>query len=322
MPVDGESILIVEGDQARRSLLTQLLKQSGYRVRAISRGDEAIPALEQDPPTLALLNWKLPGLSGLEVCRAIRAHRRLRGLPVILLTERDELEDRLAGIETGVDDYILQPYNDRELLARIRSAIRVRRRSLDANPLTGLPGNLAIYEELERRIKDNAPLAVAYLDIDNFKVYNDLYGFERGDVTIRTLAEITCDSVEDFVGHIGGDDFVYFSIPSRIAEEAHRIIKRFTTALEGLYSREDLKQGSITAEDRRGDVVDFPLMSLTIVAITNEELQITRPAEVSKIVAELKSYGKRKPGSNYIQERRSGIFRIKRDIASKRKKSR
>ena len=322
MPVDGESILIVEGDQAFRSLLTQLLEQSGYRVHAISRGDEAIPALEKDPPTLALLNWKLPGLSGLEVCRAIRAHRRLRGLPVILLTERDELEDRLAGIETGVDDTMLQPYNDRELLARIRSAIRVRRRSLDANPLTGLPGNLAIYEELERRIKDNAPLAVAYLDIDNFKVYNDLYGFEKGDVTIRTLAEITCDSVEDFVGHIGGDDFVYFSIPSRIAAEAQRIIKRFTAALERLYSREDLKQGSITAEDRRGDVVDFPLMSVTIVGITNEELKITRPAEVSKIVAELKSYGKSKPGSNYIQERRSGIFRIKRDIASKRKKSR
>ena len=315
----SESILIVEDDAIIRRLLEKLLTVEGYSVRSVARGDAVRGALEEQVPSLMLLDWSLPGKSGIDVVRELRAdpHPRRRELPIIMLTAHDQVDDKVEGMDAGVDDYVSKPYNDRELVARIRAAIRRRQEALEASPLTGLPGNRAIHEELEKRVAAAAPLAVGYLDIDNFKVYNDLYGFERGDEAIRRVAEILEDVVPDFIGHVGGDDFVFLSTPARIEGEAGEVLRRFRGAVPVLYEAEDVARGSIHGEDRQGVARDFPLMTLSIVAVTNERFKFTHVAEIARVAAEMKHYAKSQGGDGYYKDKRGSVSRIIR--APKRK---
>lgn len=308
----ADSILIVEDDAVIRKLLEKLLTISGYSVRSVGRGDAVRPALDAAIPSLLLLDWSLPGKAGIDVLRELRAdpHPRLRELPIIMLTAHDQVDDKIAGMDAGVDDYVSKPYDDRELVARIRAAIRRRQEALEASPLTGLPGNHAIHEELERRVEAAAPLAVAYIDIDNFKVYNDLYGFERGDEAIKRVAEIIEDVVPDFIGHVGGDDFIFLSTPARIGDEADEVLRRFRGATPTLYEAEDVARGSIRGEDRQGVARDFPLMTLSIVAVTNERFALTHPAEIAKVAAEMKHYAKSQGGDGFYRDRRGAVSKI------------
>lgn len=308
----SESILIVEDDAIIRKLLEKLLTAEGYSVSSVGRGDAVRAALDGALPSLMLLDWSLPGKTGIDVLRELRADTRpkLRELPIIMLTAHDQVDDKIEGMDAGVDDYVSKPYNDRELVARIRAAIKRRQETLEASPLTGLPGNHAIHEELEKRVAAAAPLAVAYLDIDNFKVYNDLYGFERGDEAIRRVAEILEDVVPDFIGHIGGDDFIFLSTPARVEAEASEILRRFRGAVPTMYEADDVARGSIRGEDRQGVARDFPLMTLSIVAVTNERFALTHPAEIAKVSAEMKHYAKSQGGDGFYKDRRASVSRI------------
>lgn len=308
-----DSIVFAEDDPAIHLLLKKLLTLSGFTVRGVTRGDAVMQALEAEAPSLLLLDWNMPGASGLEVLQRVRAHPRLRELAVIMLTARSEVDDRIVGMDEGADDYLPKPYDDRELVTRIRAAIRRRQQSLEANPLTLLPGNRAIHRELERRLASGEPLAVGYLDVDNFKVYNDVYGFAKGDEAIRRVARVITEFVPDFVGHIGGDDFVFFTVPDKVDGQARAILERFKEELKTLYTEEDIRGGIIVGHDRQGKLQAYSLMSLSIMAVTNDKVKLKHPAEVAQIASELKGFAKKEAGNVYVRDRRSDIFRITRD---------
>jgi diguanylate cyclase (GGDEF)-like protein len=259
-----------------------------------------------------LLDLMMPHMDGYEVAKRIRNHQNptIANVPIIILTAKGETEDKLRGFEAGADDYITKPFGPQELLARVRAKIRRVEVDSSLSPLTRLPGNLAIEAELRRRIDANEPFAVIYLDLDNFKAFNDVYGFTHGDEAIQLLARATVDAVRrrgttnDFVGHIGGDDFIVVTANDRAEEIAKEVIAEFDRDIRNLYSVKDLRAGYIETRDRRGALNRFPIMTLSMAIVSNDRGQLGNYAQVGEAAAELKRYAKSIAGSVYVKDKR------------------
>src|SRR5467141_2217356 len=209
-PTPKTVILVADDEDAMLSLLREALQSVQYDVVVAHNGEEALEKLRQKPPDLVLLDVRMPKMSGYDVCRQIKSDVFLRHIPVMLLTAQAGTSNKVTGLEQGADDYLTKPFEMDELLARIRTLLRRTRMGLEANPLTRLPGNVTIENEILSRIQSKTPFAVLYLDLNSFKAYNDIYGFVKGDDVIRETARIILtqsDPSEGFVGHIGGDDF-------------------------------------------------------------------------------------------------------------------
>ncbi len=183
-----------------------------------------------------------------------------------------------------------------------------------ANSVSQLPGNNVAYQVINERLhKPNVKIAILYIDIDNFKAYNDKYGFERGDRVIKKTAKILTDITQimgnpnDFVGHLGGDDFILVTTPGKAEVLAYTICDKFDQEIIKHYSKNEQKTRNFVTKDRQGQTVEYPIMTLSIAIITNEKKDLTCVAQVSQIAAELKHYAKTKPdgpGSNFVKERR------------------
>ena len=281
------------------------LELHGFRVVTARDGEEALQKVEEENPDLMLLDVNLPGKSGREVLQILREGILHVHLPVIMLTARGELADKLAGIEAGADDYITKPFDSTELIARTRMILMRTSRGLDANPLTKLPGNISINREVKRRLRNKEKFSFLYLDLDNFKSFNDHYGYERGDITIKTTASLVIKAVEDegtsndFIGHIGGDDFVVITGPEKAEVICQRIIEQFDRGILRLYDEEDRKKGYIAGKERGGKRNKFGIMTMSIGVVTSRPEEITHSAEISRRGAELKEKAKALPGSRY-----------------------
>ncbi|WP_312354273.1 GGDEF domain-containing protein [Aminipila sp.] len=185
----------------------------------------------------------------------------------------------------------------------LNTAINIQvKRATDANPLTGLPGNFAVQEKIVQITKDKGPFAIVYLDLDNFKAYNDAYGFTNGDLMIKILADSmrACCNEIDFKGHIGGDDFVIITQSYFVEELCMNIINSFSRSIKALYSKEDWEQGYIISKNRSGFTEKFPIATLSIAAVTNKNREYTDLEELSKIIADTKKRCKQKAGNAVI----------------------
>ncbi len=187
---------------------------------------------------------------------------------------------------------------------------RLEEMYLDASPLTRLPGGIAIENILRKRIESGEPFAFCLADLDNFKAYNDRYGYAKGNEVIQATATIIEDVVsthggdDDFVGHVGGDDFAILTSPDRFARICTRVIDRFDERIPGFYDEEDRRRGAISGKDRQGRETDFPLATLSIAVVTNKTVEVESHIRVGEIAAELKEYAKTIPGSVYIVDQR------------------
>ncbi len=308
----AHKVLVVDDDRNLRKIIATNLELAGFLVTSATDGRDALEKIEDDVPDVVLLDLMMPVLDGYEVARRIRNHHNLAiaNVPIIILTAKSETEDKLRGFEAGADDYMTKPFGPQELLARVRAKIRRVEVDSSLSPLTRLPGNLAIEGELRRRIGDAAPFTVLYLDLDNFKAFNDVYGFTHGDEAIQVVARVALDVVhrrgtpDDFVGHIGGDDFILATAPDRAEEVAREIITEFDLAIRALYSAKDLRAGYIETRDRRGTLNRSPIMSLSIAIVANDCGQITNYAQIGEMAAELKRYAKSLAGSVFVKDKR------------------
>jgi diguanylate cyclase (GGDEF)-like protein len=181
---------------------------------------------------------------------------------------------------------------------------------LDASPLTRLPGGIAIENVLKKRLESGQPLAFCVLDIDNFKAFNDRYGYAHGSEVIKETARIIEGGVrlkgtsEDFIGHVGGDDFVVITTPARMRAVSTEIIDQFDRRIPEFYAPEDRARGYILGRTRQGVEMEFPIMSISVAIVTNEGRTLTNPLEASEIAAELKDYAKTLPGSVFVVDKR------------------
>jgi GGDEF domain-containing protein/CHASE3 domain sensor protein len=225
------------------------------------------------------------------------------------------LEKATAVIAEGKFDYDLRLNRDDEIgsLANAFDVMSQRlkvleERNLDASPLTGLPGNLAIERELGKRLQAKKPVSLCHVDLDNFKPFADQYGYAWGSEVIKEVALLLIDEMkaagtqEDFIGHIGGDDFVIISEPPRAEEICRRIVAGFDGRIRKFYTEEDRKQGFFIGKDRKGVRQKFPMISVTIAIVTEDGARFQNPLAMAETAAELKEYAKTLPGSNYMTE--------------------
>ena len=305
-----ERILVVDDEPDIRDILRLTLEAEGYEVHEAADGEEAVQMVQRLNPHLILLDFKMPRLEGPEVCRFLKKDILLQHLPIILLTSRGELTDKIQGIEAGADDYLVKPFEPKELVARVRMILRRTARSLNANPLTKLPGNVSILEELQSRLSHEKPLAVCYLDLDNFKAFNDTYGFERGDEVIKAVARVLLmtlreyGTAEDFLGHIGGDDFVLITSPATAQKISEEITSEVAQMAPHFYDEADQKRGFIEAQDRDRHARRFPFLTISIAVVTNVQRPLKHVAEIAQIGAELKEWLKNQGGNRWVIDRR------------------
>ena len=303
-------ILVAEDERNLRQVLTLQLESAGFDVLEAEDGKVALDMAKSVFPDLVLLDVMMPQMDGYEVCRRLRASYVTRHIPIIMLTARGEEDARITGLEGGANDYLTKPWAKRELVLRIKNALEWSHQQRSASPLTGLPGNHSINEELKRRLSSGTPFAKLQIDIDFFKAFNDHYGYARGDHAIQTLARIILDAAQkhsggvDFVGHIGGDDFVVLSEPDRAEDVAEDIIAGFNEGVRDLYDPEDREQESIEVPNRRHISERFPFMSLTIALVSTDRMPVSHLAELIDVAQELKTHGKGIPGSVLVGERR------------------
>ena len=305
-----ERILIVDDEPDIRDVLRITLEGEGYSVHEAADGQEALEMVQKHSPQLILMDFKMPRLDGRQVCQILKKDILLQHLPIILLTSKGEVTDKVRGIDAGADDYVVKPFDPMELLARVRMILRRTARALDANPLTKLPGNVSILEEMQARLNLGKPLAIAYIDLDKFKAFNDTYGFERGDEVLKSIARILLTSLrkfgtsDDFLGHIGGDDFVLVTAANLVDKICQEIVTEFAKTAPSFYEDADRKRGFIEAKDRDGVMKQFPLLTVSVAVVTNENHPLHHVAEVAQIGAELKEWVKAKGGNRWVKDRR------------------
>ena len=150
------SILIVEDEEPLQILLTYNLEAEGFRVRAVGSGEEVMPAIAAERPDLILLDWMLPGLSGIEICRLIRARAETRDIPIVILTARGEEHERVRGLATGADDYLVKPFSLPELMARVRTILRRVKPDAVADTLNA--GDIGLDRRSRRVMRGNRDL--------------------------------------------------------------------------------------------------------------------------------------------------------------------
>ena len=305
-------MLVVDDDPDVARFVEVNLRSAGYDVAVASNGEEALEKAVELRPDLILLDVMMPKLDGFEVAQRIRRDTRTSSCSIIMLTAKALSSDKVVGLSSGADDYIIKPFDPVELLARVKGTLRRAREMRALSPLTGLPGNIRVQEEIRRRVGEDQPFALLYADLDHFKAYNDHYGFVRGDRAIQALARVITETVHEligpsgFVGHVGGDDFVMIVPPEEAEAVAAHLVGRFDTEAPNLYDSLDAERGTIEVKDRQGNLRRFPLLTLSVGIATTTNRRFTHYGEAVAVATEMKQFAKRETGSSYAVDRRTG----------------
>ncbi|MFA5976105.1 MAG: response regulator [Elusimicrobiota bacterium] len=292
-------ILVVDDEIANVSMVHRYLEREGYTVVTACDGQEALVQIRRQAPDLILLDIAMPVLDGLTLCARLRSNYRTRGLPVIFMTARGSLADRLEGFRIGADDFVTKPFDLEELKVRIEATLQRRQWDLWRNPLTLLPGSLGIRENVQQRMQGSNRFAFAYLDIDYFKAFNDVYGYDAGDRMIQLVAKLVMDAAEQteqagsFPGHIGGDDFVLISTIDTLQQILPVITAQFDARCLDFYRPEDRRNRQIRTKNRRGEEQTFPLVSLSVAVVAALPSAVSHYAQLVEVASEMKQFIKK-----------------------------
>lgn len=304
-------LLVADDDAVFRDVVSRVFEGADWKTEGAEDGISALEKLAGALPDALLLDLHMPGLGGRELLGRMKKNPRLAMIPVIILSGDGAPEEQAREFGLGADDFVVKPFNSQELLARVEGAVRRARRLLSANPLTRLPGGPAIEEDASRRIAAGGNFSFFHIDIDNFKAYNDAYGYLAGDDVLKRTAELLsglCAMVDDcFLGHIGGDDFAVMCPCAAADDLARRIALAFDAKAPSFYGKADRARGYIIAADRAGLRREFPLMSLSIAIAGGEKRKIDHYAKAADITKEIKAFLKGLPGrrgSMYLKDRR------------------
>ncbi|MFH0752953.1 MAG: response regulator [Candidatus Omnitrophota bacterium] len=304
-----DRILIIDDDADILDVL-ELTLSDRFDVIKANNGAEGLLQARTGNPDIIITDYMMPIMTGPEFCKELRKDVLLSHVPIIMLTGKGDTKDMVSGINAGADDYLIKPFEPESLLARINMIMARTTRNLDANPLTHLPGNASIMEDFQNRIQSKELFAVGYCDLDKFKLYNDKYGFEKGDEIIKATARVIIEASKEsgiknvFVGHIGGDDFVFVCNDAGADDISQRIIDKFDTVALSFYNEEDRQAGYIIGKDRQGNQVKAGLLSISIGIVSNAVTPINHVAQIGEIGAELKKFAKGQEKSNFVRDKR------------------
>ncbi len=269
-------ILIVDDEPTIVELLEEHLRSEGYETNHAYSGEEALQLLDRDVPDLVLLDLMLPGMDGYEVCRLMQKDSRLNHIPVIMLTARSAVQNKVLGYQRGADDYVVKPFDPDELSVRVRAQLHHLYHDR-ISELTGLPGSQLVEDKIaELTSNSSRPWAILYVDIENFAVYNENYTFLEGDEMLKMVGRSLREAVREagdsdgFVGHMGGDEFAVLTRPEYVDTIKQIAERLFSEASQDFYSPADRDQDYMVNINRQGLLSRSKLCALRFDVVTNE----------------------------------------------------
>ncbi|CCH47966.1 GGDEF domain-containing response regulator [Pseudodesulfovibrio piezophilus] len=305
-----QTAFLLSPDKALADMLQKLWPLEILEFLVFENGGRAIEYMFTEPPDLLIVDNRLKDISAQEVANLVKSENVYRQLPVVMCVDPVDVERPWNWNVIEVDDFLVRPFNPSEVRDRINLTLCRAMRALDANPLSKLPGNTSIIQRIQSLIETREDFALAYCDLDYFKSYNDKYGFSRGDEILMMAARLIVNTIRSyqgvlsFVGHVGGDDFVFILPPDKAEDACKRIIQSFDDIVPHFYDPEDRKNGNITSVDREGHTKVFPLMAVSIAVVVNTDGRIEHYGEVSSIAMGLKKKAKENPKSCYVFDQR------------------
>ena len=302
-----KTIVVISRDAALTSIVAARLEHD-YRLISFTNIASALDCIYNSVPDLVLFELDLHDTAMIHLFGSLKSDPIFTQLPVLaILPEQANIQDWHSFF---VEDYIRVSDLEREILPRVNLCMIRSERIVEINPLTRLPGNISINRQIQNRIDAGEIFALAYLDIDQFKPFNDKYGFSRGDEVLKATGRLILNIVKNrqpqgsFVGHIGGDDFTYLMDEEFIEDASAEIIDAFDRLIPTFYDGQDREKGCIQSKDRQGNLKAFPMMTVSIGAASNKHLECTHYGEITEIASRMKTYAKRCKGSNFGMDMR------------------
>ena len=261
-------------------------------------------------PSLIIINEDTIDENIIDVCKKIRENEDNSITPIIVASSNMEKQHRIDILKLNIEYYLLKPVDEKYLYYTIKNIIRLIYTNRKVSPLTGLPGNVQIQAELKKHLLKKEDFTVLYFDLDNFKAYNDVYGFLRGDEIIKFTARTILNNIhqanceEAFVGHIGGDDFVAIIQSKEYETICQNIINEFDTGILKYFTETDKERGYVECANRKGIIEQYPLTSISIGVVVADKNRFANILEIGEVGAAVKHVAKVSMGSTYAIDRR------------------
>lgn len=306
----AQSIYVIDNDDTLKDTLNKMFKEEkSYKFKKVDT--KRIDVALKNIPTLIIINEDTIDEDILAVCKKIRANEDNSITPIIVISSNINKEHRIAVLKECVEHYIKVPIDEEYLYYTIKNVIRLLYINRRVSPLTGLPGNVQIQAEMKKRLLNKEGFVMLYLDLDNFKAYNDVYGFLNGDEIIKFTARTIVGNIdglttgEGFVGHIGGDDFVAIvSAKENYEYICQNIIAEFDKEVVKFFNADDIDRGYLEVANRKGVIEEFPLTSISIGVVVADKGRFHNVLEIGEIGAQVKHLAKTTIGSAYSIDRR------------------
>ena len=304
-----QEIYLIDDDKTLKEILKRMFKNDKeYRFTSVAT--ESLEVALKNIPSLIIINEDGINEDVIEICKKIKQDEDNTITPIIVLSSNEEHEHRLAMLKLCIAHYIKHPIDEEYLYYTIKNILKLIYINRRVSPLTGLPGNVQIQAEMKKRFSAKETFAMMYLDLDNFKAYNDVYGFLKVDEIIKFTAKtilknIHTDEYEDsFVGHIGGDDFVAIISETNYDKICQNIIADFDCNIVNYFTEEDSQKGYIEVANRKGIIEQFPLTAISIGVVEVEKGRFANVLEIGEAGASVKHLAKTIQGSSYVIDRR------------------
>ena len=304
-----QEIYIIDDDESSLPIFRELFKEDN-EFKFIGVKTEQIDIALKNIPFLIIINEDAIDRDVLEVCEKIRTDEDNKITPIIVVSSNTDRKHRINVLSKSVEYYIKKPVDTDYLYYTVKNLNRLLSINRRISPLTGLPGNIQIHAELKKRISKGEEFSVLYLDLDNFKAYNDVYGFLKGDKIIEFTAQTITKCVHEtflensFIGHIGGDDFIAIVPSVEVDEICQSIIANFDKNVMKFFTEQDIEKGYIEVANRKGIIEQFALTSISIGVVIVEKGRFSNILEIGDVGAQVKHIAKSTMGSSYAIDRR------------------
>lgn len=299
-----------EGDELKERIIEVFKKEKGNKIKKVCF-DQFQKALNEIPDLIVINEESLKKVTNvIDICKKIRENIDNSRTPIIVLTQNDTVEHKIELMKNNVEIVLPMDVNDQIIYYYVNNILRLLNSNRMVSPLTGLPGNVQIQAEMKKRLLNNEEFAMIYLDLDNFKAYNDTYGFSNGDEVIKFTARVITKNVlanedkDNFVGHIGGDDFIAITGVDECEKICQTIIAEFDKQVLKYFDDEDIERGYIEVENRKGIMEQFPIISISIGVVEVNKERFKNTLEIGEAGASVKHLAKTIWGSTYVIDRR------------------
>lgn len=303
------NIYLIDNDDEIYKCITKLFqKEKEYKIHKAKTNE--IEGVLRDIPSLIIINEDGVDEDTIKICDSIRGDENNIITPIIVISSNHNKDHRVKILKAGVEHYIKAPIDEEYMYYTIINAIRLLYTNRGISPLTGLPGNIQIQTEIKRRLLSKEDFCVIYLDLDNFKAYNDVYGFLKGDEIIKFTAKTIIKNIhtygleDSFVGHIGGDDFIAIVPETNYEILCQNIIADFDKNVQQFFTDMDREKGYIEVANRKGIIEEFPLTSISIGVVEVKKGKFHNTLEIGEVGASVKHLAKTIQGSTYVIDRR------------------